>query len=422
MSEKNILSLAKEAKKAAGILAASNANSRARALFAIAQTLREHQTQIIQENAKDLSAGKKLVEEGKWAAAMLNRLQLTQENIHNMAQAVEEIIAQPEVVGEVLENYQRPNGLWVKRVRVPLGVVLMIFESRPNVVVDAAALAIKSGNAIILKGGKEAFHSNKILGELISQAIGPFIPANSVQLVESTDRHAVEELLTLNHYINLVVPRGGEGLIRMVYQKSTIPVVAHYKGLCHTYVHLDANMPHSVEICLNAKVQRPSVCNAMECLLVHQEIARPFLAALLPRFLEAEVEIRGCPKTLSLFPQYSLKKASAEDWDTEYLDKILSLKLVDSVEEAIAHIRAHGTQHTEAICAQDSYTIDEFIRQIDASCVCVNASTRFNDGGELGLGAELGISTSKAHAYGPMGARELTIPRFIVFGEGQIRN
>lgn len=412
----NTLQLAKKARAAAqDCLTCSNADRR-HALLAIAEALTQNGHQILAANLKDTRAAAR----AGLSTAMINRLEINEAGVAGMSAAVRAIAAQPDVVGEVVESYTRPNGLRVRRERVPLGVIAMIFESRPNVVIDCSALAIKSGNAILLKGGKEAAHSNKILGNIVRTAIAKFLPKDSVIVLDSSSRKPVQELLKLPQYIDLVIPRGGEGLVRYVVDHAKMPVVAHYKGICHVYVHDDADLNQALRICVNAKIQRPGVCNAMETLLINARVAEAFLAKLIPVYLENDVQIRGCPRTRKIGGKV-VRAATTKDWDTEYLDKIISVKVVDSVDDAIAHIQKHGTHHTEAICATDATVIQKFISGIDASCLMVNASTRFNDGGELGLGAEMGISTSKVHAYGPMGARELTTTRFVVEGEGQVR-
>ncbi len=407
--------IANNAKNAAIVFRSSSSTDRNSALSCIASKLKEQTDIIIKENRKDLEEAK-----GKLNSAMINRLTLDESSILAMSNAVMEISQQEEVVGSVVEEKKRPNGLSIKQVRVPLGVLLMIFESRPNVVIDCSALAIKSGNAIILKGGKEASHTNNILAEIVRQAIREHIPQDVVQLLDSSDRECVQKLITMNDHLDLVIPRGGESLIRSIYQNSTVPVVAHFRGLCHQYVHKDAELSKAVDICFNAKAQRPGVCNALESLLVHEEIAQTFCKDLFAKLQEAQVEIRGCLKLKEIFPEIIL--ASDEDWDTEYLANIISVKMVEDQQEAIKHIQRYGTQHTEGICAKDKNVIDEFVSSIDASCIMINSSNRFNDGGELGLGAELGISTTKIHAYGPMGAREMTISRYIVEGDGHVRS
>jgi glutamate-5-semialdehyde dehydrogenase len=349
---------------------------------------------ILEENAKDLADAKK----NKLSSSMIDRLTLTEQSVKGLKDMCDSIAAQPRVVGQIIEEVTRPNGLRIQKQRIPIGVIGMIFESRPNVVVDGAALAIKSGNAIILKGGKEAQHSNRALMNVIEESIKDLLPAGSISLVET--REDVAELLKLNQYIDLMVPRGGSALIDHVRKNATMPVVAHDKGLCHIYVHKDADVNRVIPIVINAKVSRPGVCNAVETLLLHEEY--PEKDKVIEALKAESVEIR-------------------EDYDTEFLDKIISLKIVKDETEAISHIQKHTSHHTEAILAKDHKVIEQFLNSLDASALIVNASTRFNDGGELGLGAELGISTSKLHAYGPMGAKEMTTTRFVVTGNGQVR-
>lgn len=412
----NTTTWAKKARLAASICLGRSNNDRNQALHAIASALVRNSARILAANVKDVKAARK----AGLSAAMVDRLTLGEAGVTAMANAVRAIAGQHDVVGEVVETCQRPNGLRVRRERVPLGVIAMIFESRPNVVVDCSALSIKSGNAILLKGGKEATHSNKVLGDVVRHAIAPYLPKDSVIVLDSTSRKSVQEMLRLPQYIDLVIPRGGESLVKYVVANARMPVVAHYKGICHVYVHDDADLDQALKICVNAKVQRPGVCNAMETLLVNKRIAGPFLKELIPIYESLDVQVRGCPQSRKMGGK-SVSPATAKDWDTEYLDKIISVKVVGSIDDAIAHIQKHGTHHTEAICATDPTAIQKFVSAIDASCIMVNASTRFNDGGELGLGAEMGISTSKVHAYGPMGARELTTMRFVVEGDGQVR-
>jgi glutamate-5-semialdehyde dehydrogenase len=404
---------AQQARAAAVDSRRSTVIDRRRVLEALATHLRHYTQDIIQANQLDVAAAHK----NNMSSAMIDRLTLTDAGIESMAKAVEQIVAQKEVLGEIVEENLLPSGLKVQRQRIPLGVIAMIFESRPNVVIDAAALAIKSGNAIILKGGKEAHFSNHILSNLVKKSLAPIMSEYMVQLLD--DKEDVAQLLTLAGEIDVLIPRGGEKLIRYVYENSKIPVIAHFKGLCHIYVHHDADLAFAKKIIVNSKLDRPGVCNAMESLLLHANLPQDFLRDLLRELAQQGVEIRGCPKTCQLLT--NARAASNEDYDTEYLDKILSVKIVDSHQLAIKHIQQHGTHHTEAILAKDSDVIKHFQRDIDASCIIVNASTRFNDGGELGLGAELGISTTKLHAYGPMGAREMTTTRFVVTGHGQIR-
>jgi glutamate-5-semialdehyde dehydrogenase len=407
-----IIELAKSAKKAALETQSLSEDVRTQALKIIASNLRQHKDYLIEENKKDLDEAVK----NNLSTSLIDRLKLDEKTIFTMASAVEKISEQKQVVGEIVESSKRPNGLIIEKVRIPIGVIGMIFESRPNVVVDGAALAIKSGNSIILKGGKEAQHSNQALYQLIIQSIEHFLPKASVQMISS--REDVFELLKLSEYIDLMVPRGGTPLIQFVKKHATMPVVAHDKGLCHIYIHSDADEKTAAEIVVNAKAQRPGVCNAVETLLLHKDFSKN--KEVLNALKKASVEIRGDSKSKEILPD--IKAASEDDYNTEYLEKIISVKIVDNENEAIDHILKYGSHHTEAILAQDSKVIEKFLNSLDASCLVVNASTRFNDGGELGLGAELGISTSKLHAYGPMGAKEMTTCRFVVRGQGQTRN
>jgi glutamate-5-semialdehyde dehydrogenase len=407
----NVLEIAQKAKFATTKLQALPEEQRLMALEAIAVALTHHTADILTENLKDLSEAKT----SKLSKAMVDRLTLTEKSILALAEMCRDVADQEQVVGTIIEEYTRPNKLIIQKQRVPLGVIGMIFESRPNVVVDGAALAIKSGNAIILKGGKEAQHSNRKLFEIIHEAISRILPDGSVALIET--REDVSELLQLHQYIDLMVPRGGSALIEHVRKNATMPVVAHDKGLCHLYVHADAEAPKVIPIVLNAKTQRPGVCNALESLILHEKY--PHNKDVINALIESDVEVRGCPGTKALNPK--VKLATVEDYQTEYLDKIISLKIVADAEEAIEHIQKHSSHHTEAILAKSPEVIEMFLNGLDASALVINASTRFNDGGELGLGAELGISTSKLHAYGPMGAKEMTTTRFLVKGNGQIR-
>lgn len=407
----SVIEIAQLAKKATTSLQSLPEEQRLMALESIAVALTHHRDEILIENKKDLAEAQK----NQLTAAIIDRLTLTEKGIHSLAEMCRDVADQEQVVGTIVEEYTRPNGLVIQKQRIPLGVIGMIFESRPNVVVDGAALAIKSGNAIILKGGKEAHHSNRKLFEIIHAAIERILPAGAVSLIETRDD--VAELLTLHQYIDLMVPRGGSALIEYVRKNATMPVVAHDKGLCHLYVHEDAETSKVIPIILNAKTQRPGVCNALESLLLNENY--PQNEEIISTLIEAGVEVRGCDKTLAL--NSKVLKATHTDYDTEYLAKIISVRVVSSVDEAITHIQGHSSHHTEAILAQDPLVIEKFLNSLDASALVVNASTRFNDGGELGLGAELGISTSKLHAYGPMGAKEMTTTRFLVKGNGQTR-
>ena len=407
----SVLEMAILAKKATPMLRSIPEEQRLMALDSMASSLDTHRQAILDENQKDLENARK----NNLSSALMDRLILTEQSIASLSKMCRDVGEQEQVVGTIVEEYQRPNGLIIQKQRIPLGVIGMIFESRPNVVVDGAALAIKSGNAIILKGGKEAQFSNRKLYEIISEAIERILPPGSVSLLET--REDVAELLKLQQYIDLVVPRGGGTLIEYVKKHATMPVVAHDKGLCHLYVHEDAEKEKVIPIILNAKTQRPGVCNALESLLLHEKY--PDNKNILEALWAAGVELRGCDKTQELIPHAI--RATEKDYQTEYLDKIISVKIVKNHLEAIAHIQDHGSHHTEAILAKDPGTIEDILNALDASAIILNASTRFNDGGELGLGAELGISTSKLHAYGPMGTKEMTTTRFLVKGNGQIR-
>lgn len=389
-----VTEMARRAKETSLQLQALSEEERVKALHSLGNELVKNAKKILEENAKDLAEAKK----NNLSSAMVDRLTLTEKSIHGLKEMCDSVAAQPKVVGQIVEESNRPNGLKIQKQRIPIGVIGMIFESRPNVVVDGAALAIKSGNSIILKGGKEAHHSNRILADIITAATKNILPDGAVSLIET--REDVAELLKLNQYIDLMVPRGGSALIDHVRRNATMPVVAHDKGLCHIYVHKDADTSKVIPVVINAKVSRPGVCNAVETLLIHKDY--PEKDKVVEALKKENVEIR-------------------EQFDTEFLDKILSLKIVSDENEAISHIQKYGSHHTEAILAKDPKVIEKFLNSLDASALVVNASTRFNDGGELGLGAELGISTSKLHAYGPMGAKEMTTTRFIVTGNGQIR-
>jgi len=386
------------------------------ALELMADRLVERQHDIIEENLKDLSNA----EAAGMASAMIDRLTLDQQVIEEMAQGLREVAALPDPVGQVTGMWKRPNGLQVGRIRIPIGVIGFIYESRPNVTVDAAGLCLKSGNAVILKGGAEAIHSNMFLAGLMGDVLRETgLTEKAIQVIPTTDREAVKILIGLEDYLDMIIPRGGEGLIRFVTSNSRVPVLKHYKGVCHAYVDESADPETARDICFNSKVQRPGVCNALETMLVHEGVAEIFLPAMLKRFTEAGVEIRGCPKTMALFP--GTKAAVESDWPDEFLDLILAVRVVASMEEALDHIERYGSNHTEVIITNDYGRSQRFLTEVDSSVVLVNASTRFNDGHQLGLGAEIGINTSKLHAFGPMGLEELTTTKFIVYGQGQIR-
>jgi glutamate-5-semialdehyde dehydrogenase len=408
--------LALAASRASRTLALAGREIKDRFLLAYADALEREAPAILEANARDVAGARA---HGQ-TAALVDRLTLTAKRIAGMALSLREVAALPDPVGEVSGMWLRPNGLYVGRMRVPLGVVAIIYEARPNVTSDAVGLCLKSGNAVILRGGTEALASNLAIAGIASRVLRETgLPEESVRIVPTGDREAVSHLLKLDHLIDLVVPRGGESLIRRVVEESTIPVIKHYKGLCHVYVDRDADLTMAREICFNAKVQRPGVCNAMESMLVHRAVAEEFLPPMLSRLAAAGVEIRGCPSTRRLFP--AAVAATEADYDTEYLDLVLSVRVVEDYEQAVEHIARHGSGHSEAIVTRDLATARRFTTQVDASCVFVNASTRFNDGFELGLGAELGISTQKLHSRGPMGLEDLTCRKFIVFGEGQVR-
>ncbi|MEJ5330908.1 MAG: glutamate-5-semialdehyde dehydrogenase [Desulfobaccales bacterium] len=408
--------MAMAARQAARALGSLSRGVKDQVLLRLADLLQEHKGALQAENAKDVE---KAQGEGH-PAAFIDRLTLSDKVMAAMVQGLKEVAALPDPVGEVVKMWRRPNGLWVGRMRIPLGVIGFIYESRPNVTVDAAALCLKSGNAIILKGGKEALHSNLALARLMQQALEEFhLPPAAVQVIPSVAREATLELLKQDELVDLIIPRGGEGLIRFVAENSRIPVLKHYKGVCHIFVDATADLDLAETVCFNAKVQRPGVCNAMETMLVHQEIAPAFLPRMHARFREAGVELRGCPLTRKLDPQVT--PAQERDWGYEFLDLILAVKVVPDLDAALEHIARYSSNHTEAILTRDYDNAQRFLREVDSSVVLVNASTRFNDGGELGLGAEIGISTSKLHAFGPMSLEELTTTKFIVYGNGQVR-
>jgi glutamate-5-semialdehyde dehydrogenase len=414
--EETVREMALAAKSAAKVVSVLSTNKKNQALECVAQKLLDMKDTIRRENDKDLAYAR---EQGL-SDAMIDRLTVNDAVIESMAKGLRDVIALPDPVGRVTGMWLRPNGLQVGRVRIPLGVIGMIYEARPNATTDAAGLCLKAGNAVILRGGSEALHSNNVLAGIIQEALRETgIPEGAAQVVPVRDRKAVTALLAQDDCVDLIIPRGGEGLIRFVVQNSRIPVLKHYKGVCHVYVDETSDLAMAENISYNAKVQRPGVCNAMETLLVHKAVAKAFLPQMAKRFKEAGVELRGCPRTCELVPE--AKQATDADWPTEYLDLILAIKVVSSMDEAIEHIAEYGSAHTEAIVTSDYDRARRFLREVDASVVLVNASTRFNDGGELGLGAEIGISTSKLHAYGPMALEELTTTKFIVFGDGQVR-
>ncbi|MGB2999022.1 MAG: glutamate-5-semialdehyde dehydrogenase [Phycisphaerae bacterium] len=404
------------ARAAARQLAAAAPRTKDDALRAMANAMRAEAKAILKTNAADIAAGK----EAGLSPAMIDRLTLSSDRIEKMAHSAEEIAELRDPVGEIIEGYVRPNGLLIQRVRVPIGVVLVIYESRPNVTSDVAALCLKSGNATILRGGKEALRTNLAIHRALAGGIqGANLPVDAVQMVDRPDRGLLSELLRRSDTIDLVIPRGGEGLIRTVTEQSTIPVIKHYKGVCHIYVDDLADLHMAAEICFNAKVQRPGVCNAMETMLVHRTVAARFLLRICKRLSEAGVELRGCERTRQIIPD--AKPATEEDWSAEYLGPILAIRVVDNIGQAIDHIAVYGSAHTDAIISEDVRHIRQFVRDVDSSSVMVNTTTRFSDGGEYGLGAEVGISTDKLHARGPMGCRDLTTYKWVVTGNGQLR-
>ena len=407
--------LGAQARSAARDLARSDTASRNRALTATAEAIRASRAALLAANRQDLDAGR-----GRLASALADRLELTEARIEAMAVGLEEIAALPDPIGEVTGVGYRPSGIQVGRMRVPLGVVGIIYESRPNVTADAGGLCLKAGNAVILRGGSEALHSNRaIAASLRAGLTEAALPADAIQVVETTDRRAVGELLRLDEFVDIIVPRGGKGLIERVMAESRIPIIKHLDGICHVFIDERADPDKAIRVAYNAKTQRYGTCCTMETLLVDRAIAPEVLPPLAARYLEAGVELRGCPATRRLVD--GCAEATPEDWDTEYLAPILSIRVVDGLDEAIHHIGTHGSAHTDAIVTEDYSRAQRFLREVDSSSVMVNASTRFADGFEYGLGAEIGISTDKLHARGPVGLEGLTSQKFIVLGDGHIR-
>jgi len=412
-----MLALAGEARKASRVMATLTSAVKDEMLCKMADALEADAVTIMEENAKDLAAGR----EKGLAPAMLDRLLLDEERIKGMADGLREVAALPDPVGEVTGMWRRPNGLLVGRMRIPLGVIGIVYESRPNVTADAAALCLKSGNAVVLRGGSEAIHSNSAIGAILCRVLETLgLPAGALQVVKTVDRAAVLELLKCEDDIDLIIPRGGEGLIRFVAENSRIPVIKHYKGVCHVYVDAEADFEMAERIAVNAKAQRPGVCNAMETLLIHKDVAENFVPRVVEKLRAAGVEVRGCETVREFAPQVTA--ASDEDWGAEFLDLILAMRVVDSFSEAVEHINTYGSLHTEAIVTRSYSQAQRFLREVNSSTVVVNASTRFADGNQLGLGAEIGISTTKLHSFGPMGLEDLTTRKFIIYGEGQIRS
>jgi glutamate-5-semialdehyde dehydrogenase len=413
---RTLMEQGQRAKKASRFLATASTTVKNKALYAMADALQANQVRIIAANAMDLEKGR----QAGLTAALLERLALDEKRVADMAQGLREIAALPDPVGEVLGMTRRPNGLEVGRIRTPIGVIGIIYESRPNVTADAAGLCLKSGNAILLRGGEEALNSNRAIAEVIAAAAcSQGIPEGAIELVDSEDREAAVFMMKMHDTLDVLIPRGGKGLKQAVVENASVPVIMTGMGNCHVYVDEYADIKKAVPIVYNAKVQRPSVCNAAETLLVHTKVAPVFLPVMLPQLQQAGVQIRACERSRSIIE--GLQAATEEDWSEEYLDLILAVKMVDDVEEAINHINTYGTGHSEAIVSENYGHVRRFMAAVDAAAVYANASTRFTDGGVFGFGAEMGISTQKLHARGPMGLTELTTIKFIVYGDGQVR-
>lgn len=411
-----IVNIGKLAKDASRIMSNANTNLKNDALLKMAEALMDYKDTIIKANNIDMGQGKK----NNLSAAMLDRLMINQERIEKMAGGLKNVATLPDPIGEGVKRWKRPNDLDISMVRVPLGVIGMIYESRPNVTVDAAALCLKAGNAIILRGGSEAINTNMALANVIIKAgIEAGLPEGCIQLIDMVDRELVNKLVKLNEYVDVIIPRGGKGLKKAIVANATVPVIETGSGICHIYVDAETDFNMAEEIIVNAKTQRPGVCNAVETVLVHKDVASEFLPKLSERLYGLGVEIRICEKGIGIIDR--AKVATDEDWATEYLDLILSIKVVDSMEEAIDHIFKYGTKHSEAIITTNYKNSQRFLKEVDASCVYVNASTRFTDGSEFGFGAEIGISNQKLHARGPMGLEQLTTTKYLIYGDGQIK-
>ncbi len=409
--------LGENARVASRTMAAASTEAKNQALLYTAEAIEAKRESLVNANAKDLAAGKAK----GLSVAMLDRLEFTPARIDNMIEGLQQVAALVDPVGEISELRYMPSGIQVGRMRVPIGVIGIIYESRPNVTAEAASLCLKSGNATILRGGSEAIHSNQAIAECISHGLEKAdLPATAVQVVATTDREAVGHMITMPEYIDVIVPRGGKGLIERVSQDARVPVIKHLDGICHVYIDDGADMTKAVNIALNAKTNRYGVCNAMETLLVAESVAKEFLPQIMQVYDEKEVELRGCEETLEILP--GIAAATAEDWVTEYLAPILAIKVVSGLDEAITHINTYGSQHTDTIVTEDYARGMRFLREVDSSSVMINASTRFADGFEYGLGAEIGISTDKIHARGPVGLEGLTSQKYIVLGDGHIRN
>jgi glutamate-5-semialdehyde dehydrogenase len=414
--EEYIIDIGKRAKDASRIMVTASTNMKNKALIAMAEALINSKNTITEANMVDMELGK----ENHLSIAMLDRLMINQERIENMAQGLRNVASLKDPIGDGIKRWKTPNDLDISMIRVPLGVIGMIYESRPNVTVDAAALCLKSGNSIILRGGSEAINTNIALAKVIKKAaISAGLPEGCIQLIEMVDRELVNYLIKLNDYVDVIIPRGGASLKKAIIKNATVPVIETGAGICHIYVDSDADLSMAEEIIVNAKTQRPGVCNAVETVLVHKDIAREFLPRLSQRLYGLDVEIRTCEKGINIL--CGAKTACDEDWATEYLDLILSIKVVETMEEAIDHIFKYGTKHSEAIITNSYTNSQKFLMQVDASSVYVNASTRFTDGSEFGFGAEIGISTQKLHARGPMGLEQLTTTKYLIYGQGQVR-
>jgi glutamate-5-semialdehyde dehydrogenase len=411
--------IARQAREAARHLAQTSADRKNAALRAMASALRAHEAQILSANREDVEQARR----DGLSSALVDRLMLNERRLAEMVASIQAVEALPDPVGTVIRAWERPNGLKISKVRVPLGVIGIIYESRPNVTSECASLCLKSGNAVVLRGGAEAFRSNHAIGAALREALrAGGLPEGAVGVVPTPSREGVEALLELKGLIDVLIPRGGAALIRMITERSRIPVIKHAKGVCHVYVDEAADLDMALAITLNAKCQRPATCNAMETLLVHEGVAATFVPKALARLKEAGVEVRGCPRTLALLPRVGgLKAATEEDWGTEYLDLILSVKVVSSLEEAVEHIRRYGSAHSDAIVTRETSHAARFTDAVDSAAVYVNASTRFTDGFQFGLGAEIGISTDRLHARGPMGLEELTTYKYVVQGQGHLR-
>lgn len=410
--QETIHQMGKQARAASYALAQLSADEKNEILRAMAASIRSHAVKVLEANALDLAAGK----EKGLSAAMLDRLMLNDARIEAMAAGIDQVATLPDPVGETLDAWDRPNGIRIEQIRVPIGTIGIIYESRPNVTADAAVLCFKTGNATILRGGSEAIHSNLAIAEALGNAGAP---AHAIQLIPFTDRESVAVLAGMDKWLDLIIPRGGKGLIETVVSLARMPVIKHYDGICHLFVDAAADLEMAVSLTLNSKTQKCGVCNALETLLVHREVAAEFLPKVATALRSKGVELRGCERSLAILPD--LIPATTDDWETEYLDLILSIKVVDSLDAAVTHINAHGSHHTDVIVTRDEANAEQFLRSVDSACVFHNVSTRFADGGEFGFGAEIGISTDKLHARGPMGLRELTSYQYRVRGNGQIR-